>query len=66
MYKVTDGKFYKDYCNRCIYQDVCCEAYKIACSNIPQKRLDYLASMIYGKPTQVLKVLKEGDTSQCS
>lgn len=31
-----------------------------------KKRLDYLASMIYGKPTQVLKVLKEGDTSQCS
>lgn len=64
MYKVTANKFHEDYCNKwCIYQDVCCEAYKIACFNVPQERLDYLASMIYGKPTQVLK---EGDTSQCS
>lgn len=63
MYKVKSDKFHKDYCNRCTYQDVCCEAYKIACFNVPQERLDYLASMIYGKPTQVLK---EGDTTQCS
>ena len=53
----------EDYCNGCIYKDVCCKAYKIVCFNVPQERLDYLASMIYGKPT---KVLKEGDTPQCS
>lgn len=62
MYKVAANKFHEDYCKRCTYQDVCCEAYKIACFNVPQERLDYLASMIYDKPT---KVLKEGDTTKC-
>lgn len=63
MYKVTADKFQKDYCNACIYKDVCCESYKIACYKIPQERKDLLASMLYKKPT---KVLKEGDKSQCS
>lgn len=56
MYKVTADKFHEDYCNkRCIYQDVCCEAYEIVCFDLPQERLDYLASMIYNKPTCVIQ-----------
>lgn len=60
MYKVTTDKFHKGYCNRCIYKDVCCEAYKVACFNGPNERLDFLASMVYGKPTHVVK---DGDSN---
>lgn len=64
MHTVTLNKFKKDYCKYCIYKDdACCEAYKVACYNLPQDTINFLASMIYGKLTQVLK---EGDTSQCS
>lgn len=55
MYKVTNEKFQKDYCNVCIYKNECCKNYKIACYKVPQERKDYLASMLYGKPTCVAK-----------
>lgn len=55
MHKVTADKFQKDYCKVCIYKDVCCENYKIACYKIPRERKDYLASMLYSKPTHVIE-----------
>lgn len=65
MYTVTLDKFKEDYCKHCMYKDdACCENYKIACYNLPQDNINFLASMIYGKPTP--QVLKEGDASQCS
>lgn len=55
MYKVTAEKFEKDYCNICICKDECCENYKIACHKIPQERKDYIASILYNRPTHVVE-----------
>lgn len=55
MNKVTTDKFQKDYCNICIYKNVCCENDRIACHKVSQERKDYLASMLYNKPTHVLE-----------
>lgn len=55
MYKVTNEKFQKDYYNVCIYKNVCCESHKIACYKAPQERKDFLASILYNKPTHVVE-----------
>lgn len=55
MNKVTIDKFRTDYCERCIYkEESCCDSYKIACYKIPQDSMNFLASMLYGKPTEII------------
>lgn len=61
MNKVTIDKFRTDYCERCIYkEESCCDSYKTACYSVSQDRLNFLASLLYSKPT---KVVQGGETN---
>lgn len=47
--------FHKDYCELCVYKDLCSEKEKEACMNLNEDNIDYLASILYRTPTHVFK-----------